>query len=154
MNRGFSLLELLVAVLVVAVGLLGIAGLQLASAQNNRGALERSLAAFLAEDMLERARANPTVDYSASSGPPTAFADCVAGICSPAQLARFDVAAWKCALGQWRETALCQGLPTALLAGPGLPQGDGTVAVSGDAVTVAITWQSSGERQLTITGGR
>ncbi len=154
MNRGFSLLELLVAVLVVAVGLLGIAGLQLASAQNNRGALERSLATFLAEDMLERARANPTVDYSVAAGAPGTFVNCLAGNCSSAELAQFDVAAWKCALGQWRETALCQGLPTALRTERGLPDGDGTVAVSGDAVTVAIAWRSGGERQLTITGGR
>ena len=154
MNKGFSLLELLVAVLIVAVGLLGIAGLQLASAQNNRGALERSVATFLAEDMLERARANPAADYTVAAGPPAAFVDCLADTCSAAELARFDVAVWKCALGQWRETPLCQGLPSSLLRGPGLPAGDGTVAANGDAVTVEIAWRSGGGRRLTITGGR
>ena len=56
---GASLVEVLVALLVVAAGALGLVGLQIVSAQNNRAALQRSLATLLAGDMLERIRANP-----------------------------------------------------------------------------------------------
>jgi len=56
---GFSMIELLVAVLVMGIGVLGITGLQMVSLQNNRGALLRSEAVMLAYDMLDRIRANP-----------------------------------------------------------------------------------------------
>ena len=69
MTGGFSLLELLVAVLVVAVGALGVAGLQLASIQNNRGAMQYSVTTALATDLVERMRANPGADYAPTSAP-------------------------------------------------------------------------------------
>ena len=151
MTGGYSLLELLVAVLVIAIGALGVAGLQLASSQNNRGALERSLATLLADDLLERMRANATVVYSAEIGDgPASFVDCTASSCTPDQLARFDLAVWKCALGRWREDAVCAAMPGGLGPHAGLPAGDGAVRVSGDGVTVAIAWQSGGERRLEI----
>ena len=40
-EHGFSMIELLVAVLVMGIGVLGITGLQMVSLQNNRGALVR-----------------------------------------------------------------------------------------------------------------
>ena len=57
--RGFSMIELLVAVLVMGIGVLGITGLQMVSLQNNRGALVRAEAVQLAYDILDRIRANP-----------------------------------------------------------------------------------------------
>ena len=61
--RGFSMIELLVAVLVMGIGVLGITGLQMVSLQNNRGALVRAEAVQLAYDMLDRIRANPGANY-------------------------------------------------------------------------------------------
>lgn len=57
-NRGFTLLEVLVSVLVLSFGLLGIAGLLLATVQNNTIASQRSTATFLAQDMADRIRQN------------------------------------------------------------------------------------------------
>ena len=62
--RGFSMIELLVAVLVMGIGVLGITGLQMVSLQNNRGALTRADAVQLAYDMLDRMRANPGAAYA------------------------------------------------------------------------------------------
>jgi type IV pilus assembly protein PilV len=56
--HGFTLLEVLVAVLVLSFGLLGIAGLLLASVQNNSASTQRTAAAFLAQDMADRIRSN------------------------------------------------------------------------------------------------
>ncbi|MEE9358334.1 MAG: type IV pilus modification protein PilV, partial [Sedimenticolaceae bacterium] len=57
-GRGFSLLEVLISIVVLSVGLLGIAGLQLMSLKMNDSAYCRSQAVVLAEDMLERMRSN------------------------------------------------------------------------------------------------
>jgi type IV pilus assembly protein PilV len=57
-GRGFTLLEFLVAVLVLSFGLLGIAGLLLASVQNNSVSTQRTAATFLAQDMADRMRSN------------------------------------------------------------------------------------------------
>lgn len=56
--NGFSLLEVLIALLVLAVGLLGIAALQGVALKTNQGAYLRSQATFLAYDMMDRMRAN------------------------------------------------------------------------------------------------
>ncbi len=56
--RGFTLAEVLVALLVLSIGLLGAAGLQLASLRSSQDAYLRSQASILALDMIERMRAN------------------------------------------------------------------------------------------------
>ena len=55
---GFSLLEVLIAVLVLAIGLLGLAGLHTYSLQNNQSALNSSHATVLAQDIIDAIRAN------------------------------------------------------------------------------------------------
>lgn len=57
-SGGFSLLEVLISIVVLSVGLLGIAGLQLMSLKMNDSAYYRSQAVILAEDMLDRMRSN------------------------------------------------------------------------------------------------
>ena len=59
-QAGVSLLEVLIAVLVLSVGLLGIAGLQTANLRNTQSAHQRTIAVLLATSMGERIRANPT----------------------------------------------------------------------------------------------
>ena len=148
-QRGDSLLELLVAVLVIGVGALGLAQLQMTSAQNNRAALQHSMATALAEDMLERLRANPRASYAGIDfgAAPPAFVDCRRRPCTNTELEAFDVVAWKCALGRWRDQASCVAARTlGLLATeqlqPGLPNGDGAVAIdAGGLVTVTVRWQ-------------
>ena len=160
-QRGHSLLELLVAVLVVGTGALGVAKLQMMNTQNNRAALEYSVATMLAEDMLERIRANPTGPYGGvgNGAPPPAFVNCLASDCAPMQLAAFDIAAWKCALGRWQRAAACRatraaGVLAAPARQPGLPEGDGAIAVAGNTVTVTVTWPSTGANRLAVSGWR
>jgi type IV pilus assembly protein PilV len=56
--RGMGLMEILIALLVVAVGLLGIASLQFMSKRSSFEALQRTTASMLAQDIVERMRAN------------------------------------------------------------------------------------------------
>ena len=156
---GASLIEVLVALLVVATGALGLVGLQVVSAQNNRLALQRSLATVFASDMLERIRANPQASYSAvGEGPPGAFEDCLGKPCSPAALADFDVTVWKCSLGRWNEEAPCATARASDVLPPverqlGLPAGDGTIAVQGRRVTVTVFWRGARAGRVVIGGG-
>lgn len=57
-TRGFTLIEVMVALVVLAVGLLGMASLMVRSQQSNEGAYSRSQASILAYDIIERMRAN------------------------------------------------------------------------------------------------
>ncbi len=58
--NGFTLLEVLVAMLILSIGLLGLAALQANTLKLNHGALQRSQAIFLTYDMMDRLRANRT----------------------------------------------------------------------------------------------
>ena len=152
MTRGFSLLELLVAVLVVAVGALGVAGLQLASIQNNRGAMQYSVTTAFANDLVERMRANPGADYGTDLGAaPPPFHDCLANDCTAGQLAQFDLAVWKCALGKWQEDTTCSRLPEAVRPMTVLPGGDGAVIEEAGATTVTVVWGRLGRETFEIT---
>ena len=57
-EQGFTLIEVMIALLVLLIGLLGVAGIQIVSFQNNQGAYLRSQATFIAADFMDRIRAN------------------------------------------------------------------------------------------------
>jgi type IV pilus assembly protein PilV len=73
-QRGMTLIEILVAVVVLSVGLLGLAGLQLKGMQVNQGSTYRWEAAVLAEDLADRIRADRAnaAAYVGSYGPGSA----------------------------------------------------------------------------------
>lgn len=60
LETGTTLIEVLVAVVVLSIGLLGIAGLQLSALRNTQGAYERSAAVILANSLAERMAADRT----------------------------------------------------------------------------------------------
>lgn len=121
---GFSLIEVLVAVLVVSVGVLGVAALQLVSLQNNTSALLRTQAFQYAYDIIDRARANPGTSYAiAMDDDPPGVVDCENAECGAAQMRAYD-------LNTWLTNVAAD-----------LPSGDGEVAEAGDMVTVTIRWQ-------------
>jgi type IV pilus assembly protein PilV len=62
---GFTLIEVLVALVVLSIGLLGVAGLQIVGLRGNLSAASRTQASYLAEDIIDRMRAN----YTAARGP-------------------------------------------------------------------------------------
>lgn len=139
--RGFSLLEVLIAVVVLAVGLLGVGGLQVLSLKNNHSAYLRSQATFLAYDIIDSIRVNPDgiASYvTAITDAPAANQSCesVSANCTTAQLAVHDLNIWKCALGNWNNNSTCQTLGITGL----LPAGTGAVTVNGNDITVTIIW--------------
>ena len=114
-QAGFTMIELLVAVLVMGVGVLGVTGLQLVSLQNNQAALLRAEAARLAYDIFDRIRVNPGTgavpgvgcDGIAMGDAPAAPQNCLDNTCTPAQMTAFDIAIWKCSLGAYNGEDVC-----------------------------------------------
>ena len=101
-QKGFSLVEVLVSVVIMSVGILGVAGLQVLSLQQNRSSLFRSEALMLGSDMLDRMRANPLVNYAGfdfTDLPPSATS-CEDDSCTPAQMKDFDIAWWRCSINR------------------------------------------------------
>ena len=148
-QRGFSMLELLVALLITSVGVLGIVGMSTLNAQHRRSAAAHAEAVRLAQDMIERIRANPAGLQSgsyASSGAATGARDCRAGHCAAADMAAFDLSQWGCALGDSTADPTCRGPLKAI----------GAVAADAatGAVRITIRWRDQGEgRKLTIDSG-
>ena len=62
---GFTLIEILVALVILSIGLLGVAGLQLRSLQTSHSSFERSIATLQARDLVERMWANEGILYDA-----------------------------------------------------------------------------------------
>lgn len=101
-SEGFTLVEVLVSVLILGIGLLGMAGLQNAGIAAGYSALHRSQASWLAGEMADLLRANP--DAARAGAYDTGFAE-VAGGCPKAAgstRAQLD-------LGQWL-AAVCETL--------------------------------------------
>jgi type IV pilus assembly protein PilV len=65
-QKGFSLIEVLVTMVVISFGMLGIAGVIVNSLKNNQSAYARSQASVLANDIIDRMRANRTTAEDAS----------------------------------------------------------------------------------------
>jgi type IV pilus assembly protein PilV len=98
-NVGFTLIEVLVSVVILAGGLLGLAALQTTTLRNNQSAYFRTLATQLAYDMSDRMRSNMAGIGSYNNGAATNN-DCEANVCTPAQMAGFDLNRWNTALGE------------------------------------------------------
>jgi type IV pilus assembly protein PilV len=92
-SRGFTLLEILIAMVVLSIGMLGVAALQGIGMRSNHGAYLTSQASLLAYDMADRIRANPDqfATYSAF------VSDCPDPI-PTAPLVTADLAEWSCAI--------------------------------------------------------
>jgi type IV pilus assembly protein PilV len=94
LNGGFTLIEVLVALVIMSVGMLGIAGLYVHSMQAGRTSILHHHAVTLAGDVADRIRANPR----AAAGYTVAGADnnCVLGgiDCTAAEMAANDIFIW------------------------------------------------------------
>jgi type IV pilus assembly protein PilV len=125
--RGFTLLEVLIAVLILSIGLLGLAGLQTASLKFNTSAYYLTQATALAYDFTDRMRANRDAaldgDYDiAYADPPPACGVAAAG----ATIAERDINVWRNALA-------CA-----------LPLGNGRVeAGADDTFTITVQWDET-----------
>ena len=138
-NAGFTLIEVLIAMVVLAVGLLGLAGLQATSLRNNQSAYNRSQATQLAYDLADRMRANsslvkgnyltifmaPSAATCATGDTPCTACAAMANPCTPAQMSVKDLFEWNLAL-----------------AGT-LPSGTGEVTITGAVYAIRVNWDDN-----------
>lgn len=149
-NRGVSLIEVLVSLVILSLGVLAVVALQLIAKRNNADAGQRTVASQLAYNMIERIRANcapaqlgqyltgnnPLGRGSQSAPNP----DCKTSTCTPAQRVPADKYEWEQILDGASEkigTTNTGGLvlPTACIDGP---------AGGGDGLyTVTVVWRGT-----------
>ena len=127
-NAGFTMLEVLITMVILSIGLLGLAGMQANGLKSNHLAYMRSQATLLAYDMSDRMRANMagvtagnynSIDTSTITGTQP---DCEAGACVPANMALYDANTWKTNLAA------------------NLPSGQGKTAVAAGIYTITVMW--------------
>lgn len=109
-RSGFTLLEVLIALLIFSLGLLGMAGLTVLSVKTNHSAYLRTQASFVAEAMSDRMRANIagvwSGNYNGAYPKGATGPECDANPgCSPAQVAQRDQSAFDGQLAQFLPNA-------------------------------------------------
>lgn len=131
---GLTLIEVLVALLILSIGILGLATLQTASLNFNNASAQRTQATVLAYDMADRMRANRAAamagdyDLALPGAPPACAAPAVVGT-----VAAQDLSTWQMALA-------CR-----------LPLGNGSIVRNGSEVTLSVVWDDSHGNQPPLT---
>jgi type IV pilus assembly protein PilV len=151
--QGFTLAEVLIALLVMSIGLLGFAALQTLNIRNNHSAYMRTQATLLAYDMIDRMRANVAAanagNYLTTYGTaPAGTVNCETASCNALNMAVFDRNQWKCTLGRWNSDSVCAN--TLNIVGR-LPNGDGQVTQNSDDIyTVSVRWDDRDNNTMTL----
>lgn len=150
-RRGFTMVEVMITVFVVAIGLLSAAALQATAKKAAIDAIQRSIASTLSLDILERMRANREVlalyAVAGLAAAPTAQACTEAAPCTREQLAALDLSQWWSSLEGANEQVVDGSGSTATSSnGGGLRSPVGCITrVAGTCrVTVAIAWRGGG----------
>lgn len=130
-QKGTTLLEMMIALFVLAIGLLGVLSMQIKSMQFNQSSYYYTQAVYLANDILENMRSTPeaaeTYLLGLAEADPVAAVDCeVPGVvCTPEQMRNF-------ALAQWRENIAST-----------LSHGRSSISNNGDFFTITVQFDDS-----------
>jgi type IV pilus assembly protein PilV len=146
-QRGVGMIEVLIALLVFSIGMLGLTSMQLTAKRTGYEASQRSIATSLARDILERMRANPDqltayVVSDLGGSTVTAAVNCNTADCDPAQLAQRDLLEWSNLLLGAAETLTLSG---ATNNAGGLVDARACITHNNGNVAVAIAWHGVAE---------
>ena len=126
-QQGVTLVESMIALLVISIGLLGIASLQITAMSQNASSLNHSQAVWYAYNMSDRIRANLSVfaNYDGIDTSTGYAQDCMSSVCTNAQMLTADAADWSTMIGN-------------------LPGGRGIIASTADGLLVNVMWDDEG----------
>ncbi|MCK9394651.1 MAG: type IV pilus modification protein PilV [Methylobacter sp.] len=142
-TRGFTLIEVLVSMIILALGLLGLASLQGIALKNNQDAYLFGQANALAYEMSDRIKANRQGWTTGTI--PTAAASCATGCdgssasCTTAQMAAFDYCYWK----QNATTKLAPNATAVITASP--KTGSTTCTGAAPSLCLTMTWSRTNQ---------
>ncbi|OGS72453.1 MAG: type IV pilus modification protein PilV [Gallionellales bacterium GWA2_60_142] len=123
-QRGFSMLEVLITLVIIATALLGTAGLQMYALRTGQSGQFRTQAVFLASDISERMEVNKVAAVAGNyalaltSVPSVAATNCATTVCNSTDLASWDLSQWGIAIGSllpqatWQITQTTAGNPS------------------------------------------
>ena len=161
LNRGFTLIEVLVTLVILTFGLLGIAGLMAKGQRASFEAFQRQQATSIASDMAERVRSNRSQAVAYSAAAPlndplgqgaryndlltASVTDCGTYQCSTAQLAAYDIALWDGLLTGYSETMVVGGARVG-----GIVNARGCIVKTPNAsgtcnLRISVAWQGNEE---------
>lgn len=179
-QKGFTLIEILITVIVLSIGLLGLAGLQISGLRANMSSEARSKATLLANDIAERMRTNTLGVHNDNADADNQYADIStenqncdnlpnafcsnyndgtaneADSCTPAQMAAFDAWIWACGMPK-AENVLPGGVTNILNGGTGsVVCNDANLADTdecspGSSHTITVSWNELNPNQSETT---
>ena len=148
-QRGFSMIEVLVSLLLIGVGLLGLTGLQISAMKGTNNAHSLNAAAMISMELSDRMRANPA---GVTGGFYENNVNCTLNenacrtttFCSPEKIARLDVQEIQCWVlkNSKREGGIANLLPNSTLSIDHNVDCDDDVTDT-DETTITITWNDA-----------
>jgi type IV pilus assembly protein PilV len=151
---GVALIEILITVLVLAIGLLGLAGLQTRTLRFTQTSVQHTQALLLSNEMADRMRSNPAGVTTGAYKTGATGDDCLGNPCTPAQLAGYDIAQWNESLRDGRRLVNGSGV-ICIDSTPddGTPGADGCDN-SGTVYAIKLWWNEADRAQDTTRYGR
>jgi len=135
-GRGFSMVEVLVAMVVMCIGLLGMAGVYVTTLQSGSSAIYRMQAVNLAADLGERIRANRAA-VATYAGAAATSTSCETAACTKDQMAANDLFVW--------QSQIKKVLPGSI---PGTVEVDATTIPA--TITIKVFWSESNSSTSSI----
>lgn len=146
-RKGFTLIEVLIAFIILSFGLLGAVALQAKAKQASFDSMQRAAAVALGNDIIQRIRANDSPQLAThykqtltSETPIASSTTCFSGSCTAAQIALLDIEQWKRAIRARENTGSLDDATVCI--NPAGVAGTGGKAFN---LEVVISWQGRQE---------